>query len=216
MYTSRSAADVSRHWILVPTLVLLVAIGTLAGQLARASDQGAKGVALPALPAKSAAVGGGIVVTSASYGMNVDSRSATGNVSADIAQACNGQSSCNYRVDYHRIGDPFPNRPKTYDVSYTCGDGQARHAFAPAEAGFGSVVSLQCAAAGGTAPATAGTVGSGSSNSPRTPATPAVQKKAATPPAGSSIKAASTVKAAPTIKPASSIKPAPPIKAGSQ
>jgi len=88
--------------------------------------------------------GGGITVVSASYGLNVDSRTAAGNVTGDIAQACNGQSNCDYRVDFHRIGDPFPGRQKTYSVSYTCADGQQRQASAPAEAGFGSIVSLSC------------------------------------------------------------------------
>ena len=94
--------------------------------------------------ATAAGSGGAITVVSASYGLNVDSRAAAGNVTGDIAQACNGQSNCDYRVDFHRIGDPFPGRQKTYTVTYNCGDGQQRQASAPAEAGFGSVVALHC------------------------------------------------------------------------
>jgi len=87
---------------------------------------------------------GGITVVSASYGLNVDSQAAAGNVTADIAQTCNGRSDCDYRVDFHRIGDPFPGRQKAYTVTYSCADGQQRQASAPAEAGLGSVVSLSC------------------------------------------------------------------------
>jgi len=87
---------------------------------------------------------GGITVVSASYGLNVDPQTAAGNVTADIAQSCNGQSDCDYHVDFHRIGDPFPGRQKAYSVTYSCADGQQRQASAPAEAGFGSVVSLSC------------------------------------------------------------------------
>ena len=91
------------------------------------------------------AEGRGVInVTSAAYGMNVNANTATNNATADIAQQCNGQANCSYRVDFHRIGDPFPGRPKTYTATYNCGDGQQRQAFAPAEAGFGSVVSLHC------------------------------------------------------------------------
>jgi len=93
--------------------------------------------------------GGGITVVSASYGLNVDSSGAAGNATADIAQACNGQSNCDYRVDFHRIGDPFPGRQKTYSVTYSCAGGQQREASAPAEAGFGSIVSLSCPVAEG-------------------------------------------------------------------
>jgi hypothetical protein len=99
--------------------------------------------------ATAAGSGGGITVVSASYGLNVDSRTAAGNVTGDIAQTCNGQLNCEYRVDFHRIGDPFPGRQKTYTVTYSCADGQQRQASAPAEAGLGSIVSLSCPAAGG-------------------------------------------------------------------
>ena len=102
-----------------------------------------------ASPATAGGSGGGITVVSASYGLNVDSSTAAGNATGDIAQACNGQSNCDYRVDFHRIGDPFPGRQKTYAVTYRCADGQQRQASAPAEAGLGSIVSLSCPVAEG-------------------------------------------------------------------
>lgn len=85
---------------------------------------------------------GAIRILSATYGGNCGATS--GNVTSYIAAQCNGQSSCSYRVDYTVIGDPAYGCQKDYQVSYDCGDGRARVASAAAEAGYGSIVSLQC------------------------------------------------------------------------
>lgn len=83
-----------------------------------------------------------IAIQSATYGGNCGA--AAGNVSADIVYACDGKASCNYVVDFTRIGDPAPGCAKDYQVAYQCSDGQQRNGYAAPEAGFESVVSLAC------------------------------------------------------------------------
>ncbi|MBY6200038.1 hypothetical protein KUV65_01565 [Maritalea mobilis] len=85
---------------------------------------------------------GRINVLSATYGANCGVPQ--GNVTGHIAGQCNGQATCDYRVDYTVIGDPAVGCAKEYDVVYDCGDGISRAAHADAEAGYGSVVRLQC------------------------------------------------------------------------
>ena len=142
-----ASADLAAQPVDVPALKPAAAQAA-APTVRPTAGAGAQTAAPPGRQATNAATaggsGGGIRVVSASYGLNVDSRAAAGNVTGDIAQACNGQANCDYRVDFHRIGDPFPGRQKTYSVTYSCADGQQREASAPAEAGFGSVVSLSC------------------------------------------------------------------------
>lgn len=87
-----------------------------------------------------------ISVMSATYGANCGAPQ--GNVTSHIAAQCDGEDSCDYRVDYTVIGDPAVGCRKEYDVTYHCGDGVARTAHAGAEAGLGSIVTLQCAATG--------------------------------------------------------------------
>ncbi|WP_217520162.1 hypothetical protein [Roseicyclus elongatus] len=104
--------------------------------------------------------GGGLMgrinVLSASYGVNCGAPQ--GNVTGHIAAQCNGQTSCDYRVDHTVIGDPAVGCRKTYQVSYECGDGVTRTAEAPAEAS-GRSVALQCAggSSGGNTAALEGT-----------------------------------------------------------
>jgi len=85
-----------------------------------------------------------ITVITATYGANCGAP--IGNATDHIAAQCNGLASCDYRVDYSLIGDPAVGCSKTYEVSYACSDGSTWGASAPAEAGFGSIVSLQCSA----------------------------------------------------------------------
>lgn len=84
-----------------------------------------------------------IRIHSATYGRNCGAQE--GNVIPHIVQQCNGQAVCDYRIDYTVIGDPVRGCAKDYEVSYHCGDGVLRSAYAAPEAGFGSVVRLQCA-----------------------------------------------------------------------
>jgi hypothetical protein len=98
---------------------------------------------VPPVP-QSALPAGSIWVREASYGSNVDSVRAIDNALADIATQCNGKYDCTYVVDVRRIGDPFVNRPKDYQVLYFCGTTMVKRASAPAEAGYGSRVQLTC------------------------------------------------------------------------
>lgn len=82
-------------------------------------------------------------VVSATYGGNCGA--AAGNVTSQLATACNGRSSCNYTVDYRLLGDPAPGCAKNYVARWQCGTNTTTFiATAAAEAGFGSVVTLTC------------------------------------------------------------------------
>lgn len=82
-------------------------------------------------------------VVSATYGGNCGA--AAGNVTAQLAAACNGRSTCTYTIDYHVLGDPAPGCAKTYAAQWRCGTSATTYnATAAAEAGFGSTVTLVC------------------------------------------------------------------------
>lgn len=84
----------------------------------------------------------GIGVLSATYGGNCGRPE--GNVTAHLAGACNGKSSCGYSVDYKVIGDPAPGCKKDYVAKWKCGGGSEQTTRAEAEAGFGTQLSLIC------------------------------------------------------------------------
>jgi hypothetical protein len=86
-----------------------------------------------------------ITVTSATYGASC--KAPKGNVTKFVQTACNGQSTCQYIVQYKTIGDPAPGCVKDFTVEWTCGNGVGGSATAPGEAGLGSKVSLVCNAA---------------------------------------------------------------------
>lgn len=88
-----------------------------------------------------AAGAGSLKVREATYGGNCGAR--RGNVTAHIAGQCDGKASCNYSVEYAVIGDPAPGCAKDYRVAYSCGPVD-REGFAGPEAGYGSVVTLNC------------------------------------------------------------------------
>ena len=92
---------------------------------------------------------GGIRIESATYGANCGV--AEGNVTAHIAEQCNGKSECRYTVDYKIIGDPARGCAKTYTVQYRCGNNpQVLEKSLPAEAGWGDkAVLLECADSSG-------------------------------------------------------------------
>lgn len=84
-----------------------------------------------------------ITVLSATYGLNCGAP--LGNQTSTLAAYCNGVNKCSYAIDYRRIGDPAVNCAKTYEVTYVCtGSSTPRSAYVPPEAGFGSVVQLDC------------------------------------------------------------------------
>ncbi len=86
--------------------------------------------------------GGGMHIISATYGLNCGAP--RGNVTSHIAQACDGTSQCDYRIDVNALGDPSRGCRKTYEVEYRCGIGPTRTASAPAGADTGTMVALQC------------------------------------------------------------------------
>ena len=84
-----------------------------------------------------------IAVVAGTYGGNCNQP--TGNKTAFLAQACDGQSQCSYRVDRSVIGDPAYGCRKDYVANWRCGrSGEIHSAAVPPEAGDGSVVQLFC------------------------------------------------------------------------
>ena len=83
-----------------------------------------------------------ISVVSGTYGANCGQKS--GNVTRYLAAQCNGQKQCNYKIDYKVIGDPAVGCGKTYVAQWRCGNDPIQSVTAPAEAGYGSVISLFC------------------------------------------------------------------------
>ena len=82
-----------------------------------------------------------VAVISARYG---DCGARPGNVTRHLARTCNGKAHCDYAVDYQVIGDPKVMCSKDYVAKWRCGDGRARNASVPPEAGFGKLISLGC------------------------------------------------------------------------
>ncbi len=88
-------------------------------------------------------MGGDIDVLHATYGGNCGA--SKGNVTSHLVNACNNTNRCEYKVDYKVIGDPAPRCGKTYEAEYRCRSrNETRKVSAPAEAGLGSVVLLDC------------------------------------------------------------------------
>ena len=84
-----------------------------------------------------------IQVFSGSYGANCGA--AWANATWNLAPACNGQTTCSYSVNYGVLGDPVPGCAKDFWAQWACGrDPMSHWAYASAEAGLGSVVTLQC------------------------------------------------------------------------
>ena len=105
----------------------------------QAADAAAQKQAADAAAQKQAAAASIINVSRAVYGANCSTNT---NVSAHIAQACNGRTACTYPINHAIIGDTAPNCAKTYSVTYQCA-GQNRTVAAPAEAS-GKQVQLPC------------------------------------------------------------------------
>ena len=90
--------------------------------------------------------GGPIGIASATYGGTCPGarQVAKGNRTAQVAAACNGKTRCDYVVD-SRDGDPFPECPKDFAVTWRCGtDPSARNTTHPAVASEGYTLTLTC------------------------------------------------------------------------
>lgn len=83
-----------------------------------------------------------IRIMSATYGASCGISS--GNATRNVSALCDGRKSCSYKVSYKVLGDPAYGCKKDFFVSYYCGRTGPLQAKAPAEAGYGSVVSLAC------------------------------------------------------------------------
>jgi hypothetical protein len=92
-----------------------------------------------------------IEVLAATYGNNIPTLP-KGNVTAQLAAACNGRTTCTYEISVAKLGNPADGRRKTFVASYRCtGDAAAHHVSVPAEAD-GRSTTLSCAKAHGRAP----------------------------------------------------------------
>ncbi len=84
-----------------------------------------------------------IHVVAGSYGANCEAP--RGNVTAHLAEKCDGRRECGYRIHHWIIGDPAYGCRKSYVAEWTCGkESQVRQSVASPEAGYGSVVYLSC------------------------------------------------------------------------
>lgn len=83
----------------------------------------------------------GVNIQSATYGANVGA--SWGNVTSAVSRVCKGLSRCLYYISTQELGDPVPGYTKDFRVSYTCGDGYMRQAYAAPEAN-GATVDLIC------------------------------------------------------------------------
>lgn len=70
--------------------------------------------AVPAIPIK---------VVSGTYGRNCNAKA--GNATAQLAKACDGQSSCDFAIDPATLEDPAPTCSKDFAAEWKCGDGNA-------------------------------------------------------------------------------------------
>ncbi len=84
-----------------------------------------------------------IHVVAGSYGPNC--RAPRGNVTAHLAEKCDGRPECAYRIHHWLIGDPVYGCAKSYIAEWTCGaESEVRRAVAEPEAGYGGGVYLSC------------------------------------------------------------------------
>lgn len=95
------------------------------------------------LAISSSAYADGITILSATYGRSC--RITDNNAGQSVAAACNGRTTCQYRIDVKKLGDPRFGCRKDFVATYTCsGNAQPRNQEVPAEAGLGSVLNLDC------------------------------------------------------------------------
>ena len=88
-------------------------------------------------------VSSGIHVVSSTYGANCGAPS--GNATARVRGACEGQASCDYIVDVKKLGDPASGCGKSFSVNYRCpGNLDLLKKEIPAEAGMLSLIRISC------------------------------------------------------------------------
>jgi Trypsin len=65
---------------------------------------------------------GGITIQRATYGMNwIDNGVAkAGAETAAVAKACNGKTTCDFKVDVFQLGDPVSGKVKNFVIDYVC------------------------------------------------------------------------------------------------
>jgi hypothetical protein len=93
-----------------------------------------------------------ITVLRATYGFNLIPENTveplrtgfSGNATAHVGATCNGLDSCSYVVNTANLGDPAPDRTKSFYVQYLCGaNGPAKEVEVPDEA-HGNFAHLSC------------------------------------------------------------------------
>jgi peptidoglycan/LPS O-acetylase OafA/YrhL len=108
-------------------------------------------LAAPFVPAIAIATAGNLVppksaarihVLSATYGGNCGAP--TGNATREIATNCEKNLFCVYQIDVGVLGDPKNGCAKDFTAEFECGAGQRLTARVPPEAGFGSLLRLNC------------------------------------------------------------------------
>jgi peptidoglycan/LPS O-acetylase OafA/YrhL len=85
-----------------------------------------------------------IHVLSATYGGNCGAPA--GNATREIATNCETNLFCVYQIDVGVLGDPKNGCAKDFTAEFECGAGQRLTARVPPEAGFGSLLRLNCPA----------------------------------------------------------------------
>lgn len=100
-------------------------------------------LAAPTVAPVSPTLQGVIKVVRAIYGENCKAPLPRADVTAHIATACNGKTSCVYPVNHLVIGDTAPNCAKSYAVAYQCGATNLTAMAAPEASG--KTVQLACA-----------------------------------------------------------------------
>jgi hypothetical protein len=77
------------------------------------------------------------------YGQNCGQE--RGNVTGHLAASCDGREQCEYPIHHTVIGDPVYGCRKDYVAEWACvGSSGVHRAYAQPEAGFGSIVEIQC------------------------------------------------------------------------
>jgi hypothetical protein len=64
-----------------------------------------------------------IKVVSGTYGRNCNAKS--GNATAPLSKACDGQGSCDFTIDSATLEDPAPSCNKDFSAEWKCGNGNA-------------------------------------------------------------------------------------------
>lgn len=84
-----------------------------------------------------------IKVISGSYGSNCGAK--PGNVTAQVARSCDGQTLCEYKIDPAALDDPAPNCVKNFIAEWKCGTAETVYAVSmPAAAVRGEPLRLAC------------------------------------------------------------------------